>query len=294
MLYSHRYELSDNHFVVPVLKYKLLVQKIKNDHQLRKLPIFQIKNDPKKEDLLMVHDLEYLNDFLEFIPTNEIAAAEIPLTFETQEFFLHSTAASREGLLMARESGGVFINLGGGFHHAFRNRAEGFCFLNDVNVAVEAELRRKPGKALILDLDVHQGNGIINFFAERDDVVVANIHQQDNYPVKEEAGINYGLPSGTTGKEYMQVMDKLFEDIKKKAGKGYDFAVYLAGADPYKDDRLGGFLLTIEELQERDQRVKKFFHTLKVPALIVLAGGYAYNIDDIVQIHIDTVKTFLF
>ncbi|MCB1201525.1 MAG: histone deacetylase [Leptospiraceae bacterium] len=294
MLYSRRYELPDATTIVPVTKYKLLKDRILKDPVLRKIPMFEIHEGASQADLYRVHTKEYIYDFMEFIPSNEIISAEIPLTFEVQEFFLHATAGSILGLNMARESKGIFVNLSGGFHHAFTDHAEGFCYINDVCVAIEKEIARKPGKALVLDLDIHQGNGVVNFYKDRSDVLVANLHQSDNYPLKEAGGINVELESGANGADYLQALETLLTQVEHQWNAAENsFGIYLAGADPYQEDKLGGFMLTIEDLANRDRIVKDFFQRLNLPLLCVLAGGYAEKPEDIVSIYMNLLHEMM-
>lgn len=287
-LYHKSYEKLENISVIPGQKYYQLKKKIDEDESLKKIPCFEIDRHPEKDELLLTHTKEYLEDFFELNLTDNIMSSEIPLTYEIINFFLYSTRGTHLALKMAWQSGGIFANLSGGFHHAFCDHAEGFCYLNDVGVAIE-NFQKEFGKKniLVIDLDVHQGNGIAYCYGKRKDVFVFNIHQEDNYPKKEKAHLNAGLPSGTDGETYLKTLDQSLKKIEKKFKP--EIGIYLAGADPFENDVLGGFLLTKEEIAERDKRVHNFFRSKNLPYIILLAGGYAMKDSDVVGIHYNTM-----
>ncbi len=291
-VYHKSYEKLENMSVIPGKKYFQLKERLVKSDWVKDIPIFEIDRKPEREELLLFHTPDYLDDFFELNLTDNIMSSEIPLTYEIINFFLYSTRGTYLALEMAYKSGGIFANLSGGFHHAFCCHAEGFCYLNDVGYAIE-NFQKNYGKKniLVIDLDIHQGNGICYCYGKRTDVYVFNIYQEDNYPKKEEAHLNIGLPSGTDGKEYLAKLADALDIISREFQA--DLGIYLAGADPYEHDVLGGFLLSKEELITRDQMVKLYFGERNIPYVIVLAGGYAMRESDVIDIHYNTLKVSL-
>lgn len=283
--------------VIPVGKFKQVALGVKTSIEFATLPVYEVDTEPDFDTLALVHDQEYLDDLLNFDLTPRIVSSEIPLTYEILQFFLYSTAATIAAVECAYRSGGVYAALSGGFHHAYSDHAEGFCYLNDVAIAVEKfiiEHKQKNAqsqkKVLIIDLDLHQGNGISAFFENRKDVFVFSIHQSDNYPTnKEKSHLDVGLPSGTGGKTYLKALRRSLRDIEQQFIP--DLAVYLAGADPYEKDMLGDFQLTKKEMRIRDRMVHRFLVQRQIPYALVLAGGYAHKTADVVSIHMNTLKT---
>jgi acetoin utilization deacetylase AcuC-like enzyme len=183
------------------------------------------------------------------------------------------------------------VHIGGGFHHAFAGHGEGFCVLNDVAVAV-AKLRRdgEVRKAMVVDCDVHQGNGTASLFAETDDVFTYSLHQMDLYPAdKPESTLDFGLWAGDGDEKYLAALHdhipRIYEEFQP------EIIFYLAGADPYERDQLGGLRISKEGLMERGRIVIGEARRRKIPTVVLLAGGYAFDVEDTVQIHLNTVKT---
>ena len=181
---------------------------------------------------------------------------------------------------------GLAVHLGGGLHHAFAGHGEGFCLFNDVAVAI----RRLQGdgriaRAAVVDCDVHQGNGTAAIFQGDASVFTFSIHQQHNYPLhKPESDLDIGLADGAGDEIYLHDLELALPEVM--ASKP-DLVCYLAGADPYEQDQLGGLRLSLEGLRHRDAMVLEAAG--RVPVAIVLAGGYARRLDDTVTIHTNTV-----
>jgi len=218
--------------------------------------------------LCLVHTEKYLKKIFQGdLSSSEVQRLEIPFTPEIKEFSLLTVGGTIQAAEWALKTG-IAVHLGGGFHHAFPDHGEGFCLLNDIAVAVEKLLQEKKiSKAMIIDLDVHQGNGTAFIFAHRSEVFTFSLHQMDLYPAqKEKSTLDVGLWSGD---------GDLF---------------YLAGADPFARDQLGGLKLTKNALQERDRLI--IFETRKrqIPLAILLGGGYAFDVNDTVDIHLQTIK----
>ncbi len=239
--------------------------------------------------MLLVHDAEWIDKLREGTLTQrDILRLEIPYSYAMVDAFWLATGGT---ILAARNAlqEGIGFNIGGGFHHAFANYGEGFCAINDVAVAIRR--LQKDGlvrSALVVDCDVHHGNGTAAIFARDPDVATLSIHQLNNYPFeKPSSTIDIDLPDGTGDEEYLR---RLHDACDMAAGYAPDIIFYVAGADPFHGDQLGGLRLTIEGLRRRDKLVVDFARTRSIPLAIVLAGGYAANVEDTVTIHCNTAK----
>ncbi len=184
---------------------------------------------------------------------------------------------------------GVAANLAGGTHHAFRDRGEGFCVFNDAAVAARAmQAEGRAGRLLIVDCDVHQGNGTASILRGDDSVFTFSMHGARNFPfAKEASDLDIELPDGCPDEAYLQQLDHGLATAFDLARP--DLVIYLAGADPYRDDRLGRLGLSMDGLAERDRRVFARCRQQGVAAAIAMAGGYARQIDDTVSIHRNTI-----
>jgi acetoin utilization deacetylase AcuC-like enzyme len=195
-------------------------------------------------------------------------------------------AAAREALTR-----GWSANLAGGTHHAFRDRGEGFCVFNDAAIAaramqVEAGLQR----IAIVDCDVHQGNGTASIFRGDDSVFTFSMHGARNFPfAKEASDLDIELADGTGDDEYLWHLERGLDETLERSRP--QLAIYLAGADPYEDDRLGRLKLTKRGLARRDEHVLATLKARGIPVAIAMAGGYARDIEDSVAIHANTLRT---
>jgi acetoin utilization deacetylase AcuC-like enzyme len=179
------------------------------------------------------------------------------------------------------------IHLGGGLHHAFPNHGEGFCPFNDVAVAVRDLQRRDLSRVAIVDLDVHHGNGTAFIFESDPRVFTFSMHQQHNYPMwKPRGSLDVGLPDGAGDSRYLQELERALPVVM---ASNPQCVFYLAGADPYEDDQLGGLRLTREGLRRRDRMVIDAVCSAGSPLVITLAGGYARRVEDTVAIHATTI-----
>ena len=234
----------------------------------------------------LVHEQEYLDDLLGLNQSQRLHRSELPLTHAIVQAFL---LASGGTLQAARESlqAGSSMNLSGGFHHAFADHAEGFCYLNDVAIAIRVlQHEGKIERALVLDLDVHQGNGTARIFRNDDTVFTFSIHEENNYPIKETSDLDVGLDTGCSDGTYLALLGQSFEQIKRDVQPNMVF--YLAGVDPFEEDLLGGIQLTRGGMARRDRMVRELFPGM--PLVTVLAGGYARNTDDTVDLHVQTCR----
>jgi acetoin utilization deacetylase AcuC-like enzyme len=181
----------------------------------------------------------------------------------------------------------VCVHLGGGFHHAFPGHAEGFCYINDIAIAIRILQRRGIiARALVIDCDLHQGNGTAHIFAKDPDVFTISIHQENLYPQKVCSDIDVGLDDFTGDDEYLEALKRAYPPSLEKHNPA--LIIFVAGADPYEDDQIGSLQLTKPGLLARDEMVFGHAHRLGIPIIVVLAGGYARNIADTVDIHTQT------
>ena len=186
---------------------------------------------------------------------------------------------------------GVSANLAGGTHHAFYDRGEGFCVFNDAAVAARAmQAEGRAKRILVVDCDVHQGNGTASILAGDDSIFTFSIHGARNFPfAKERSDLDIELPDGCSDTAYLLRLDEGLDTAFDLARP--DLVIYLAGADPYVDDRLGRLSLSLDGLAERDRRVFSRCQAHGTPIAIAMAGGYARNIDDTVAIHANTIRS---
>jgi acetoin utilization deacetylase AcuC-like enzyme len=286
VFYSHAYEIALPGHVWPTSKYRLIAEALADSVTL-------VEPVPASwDDLALVHTGDYLRRLRDGALTPEdIATLELPWHPELTEAFRVMTggtvAAARAALADGRAA-----HLGGGLHHAFANHGEGFCPVNDVAVAVRVlqaagELRR----AAIVDLDVHHGNGTAMIFERDPSVFTFSMHQQHNYPMfKPRGDLDVGLADGTGDDEYLA---RLGTALPRVLASEPDLVVYLAGADPYEGDRLGGLALTKTGLATRDRAVFEAARQAGVPVATVLAGGYATDVRDTAAIHTATIRAQL-
>jgi acetoin utilization deacetylase AcuC-like enzyme len=287
-IYSDNYWADLGEHVFPVVKYKLIYEALLR--RGAKKESFLAPQLAKEEDLLLVHTPKYLKK-LETgdLSHSEILSLELPYSPELLKFavlFVGGTILTAEKAL----EDGLAVHIGGGFHHAFPDHGEGFCVLSDV--AVSLEKMKKEGKverAMVVDCDLHQGNGNAFIFAKKDYAFTFSIHQMDNYPAqKPSSSVDVGLWTGDGDEKYLSKLrsnfPRLYQDFQP------DLIFYLAGADPYEKDQLGGLRLTMEGLRERDRIVIEEARKLRIPVAILFAGGYATQVKDTVSIHLNTVK----
>jgi acetoin utilization deacetylase AcuC-like enzyme len=185
---------------------------------------------------------------------------------------------------------GLAVHIGGGFHHAFPDHGEGFCILNDVAVALEKQrVEGKIKKAMVVDCDLHQGNGTASIFAKKDYAFTFSIHQMDIYPAdKPSSNLDVGLWAGDGDEKYLAALREHFPRLYRKFKP--DLVFYLAGADPLESDQLGGLMITKHGLMERDWIIIEGARRLSIPLVVLFAGGYARDVEDSVAVHLNTIK----
>ena len=287
LVHSDRYACDIGPHVFPTQKYAAVVAALAADGSLDAVERLE-SVAASREELLAVHTAEYLDDLEGLRVTSRTMWSELPLTAEIVTAYTFAAggtiAAAREAL--ARGAG---IHVGGGFHHAFADRAEGFCYLNDLAVAARAMQREgKARRIAIVDLDVHQGNGTARIFAGDPDVFTFSMHGERNYPFRRERStLDVELPDGCGDAEYLDRLDRHLGAVLDEAAP--ELVVYLAGADPYRHDRFGRLGLGLAGLRARDRAVFLACRRRGLPVVLTLAGGYARELDDIVEIHCGTV-----
>ena len=244
------------------------------------------------DDLALVHTPEYLDKVRKgHLTDEEIRTLELPWLPSLVDGFRLMTGGTCQAAELALGSGRA-VHLGGGLHHAFPDHGEGFCLFNDVAVALRRLQRdNRVKQAAVVDCDVHHGNGTAFIFAGDPTVFTFSIHQQQNYPAwKPASDLDIGLPDRTTDDEYLaRLADRLPSVIRSHP----QIIVYVAGSDPFAGDRLGGLALTLEGLRRRDRLVLDAAAAASIPVAVVLAGGYALEVGDTVQAHVNTVVEVL-
>ena len=289
-VWNPEYRVSFWWHLFPVKKYLLIYNRILEEKILT--PGDFIQSGPLCDrDLTLVHSRGYMvRLYLLALTPMGLINGENPISRNIFKKLKVACGGTYLACKIALEKG-MGMNLSGGFHHAFAGHEEGFCHLNDMAVAIrKLQVERYIDRAMVIDCDVHQGNGTASIFQGDDTVFTFSIHQDDIYPY-EKAYSNYDISLHGSlrvdDEKYLEQLKVLPDLIKKHRP---DLVIYLAGADPFKKDRLGGFLLTKQGLMDRDVYVLKLCAKLSIPVAIVLGGGYAPNIDDTVEIHLNTVR----
>jgi len=241
-----------------------------------------------RDDLLLVHTPRFVAEIerLTADPARIVQRYEIPLSRGVVEAVEFHCEGTRRAVLAALERG-CALNLGGGFHHAFADRGEGFCLWNDVVVALRAARRDgRLARAAVVDLDLHQGNGTAALLEDDADFTTYSIHQEDLYPVpKRRSALDVGLPGGSGDAEYLGALRDTLPGFLEKGGA--ELLLYVAGADPFERDRLGDLKLTRAGLRARDEFVLEEARRRGMKVAAVVAGGYAPDVADVVAIHVD-------
>jgi acetoin utilization deacetylase AcuC-like enzyme len=241
------------------------------------------------EDVARIHTRDYLHKAKTGqLSQDEAQILEVPWSPALAAGSWLAAGAAIEGGRLARRDGCAVV-IGGGFHHAFPDHGEGFCLLHDVAIAVAAlRAQGTVRRVAVLDLDVHQGNGTAAILGSDPEAFTVSLHQQDNYPFfKPHSHLDVGLPDVTGDRAYLEALEG---PLQRTIEFRPDLLFYLAGADPYERDLLGGLDLTLAGLRERDRRVFAAARAGGVPVAVTLAGGYARDTDDTVLIHAGTIQ----
>lgn len=292
IVWSPRYEVDIGAHVFPTVKYRLVRERLLALGTLEEED-FVLAEPISWEDLARVHTPGYLRKVREgdFSWADE-RLLELPFSPRLREASLHCCGGTLQTARLASSSG-VAVHLGGGFHHAFQDHGEGFCLLNDVAVALAVLLdERTIRRAAVVDLDVHHGNGTAAIFRGDERVFTFSMHQENNYPFPKPPGdLDIGLEDGTRDDAYLAALRKGLDRVFRQQDP--ELVIYLAGADPFVEDQLGGLALSRWGLEARDRYVLEECRRLGVPAAVLLAGGYARRLEDTVGIHTRTVEVAL-
>ena len=285
----------NDHFVLPLppghrfpmQKYALLRAAVQAwaPHALSEAPA------ASEDELRLAHTADYVRRMLDgSLSEQEVRRIGFPWSPPMAERARRSVGATIAAARAALRDG-IAVNLAGGTHHAHADHGEGFCCFNDVAVATRVLQReRAVERVLICDLDVHQGNGTAAIFAGDASVFTFSMHGERNFPARKEAStLDVALPDGCTDEDYLAALRAQLPGIIDRFRPQMMF--YLAGADPYAGDRLGRLALSKAGLAERDRMVLRLARDTGLPVAVTMAGGYADEVDDIVDIHFNTVRT---
>ena len=293
VFYSARYEVALPGHVWPTAKYRLIAERLGYGGHTggSRLSGLTFLEPPLAswDDLALVHAAEYLAKLRDgSLTADEIATLELPWMPGFADPFRLMAGGTCAAAAAALQDG-CAAHLGGGLHHAFAGHGEGFCPLNDVAVAIRVLQRdRRIRRAAVVDLDVHHGNGTAMIFERDPDVFTFSMHQQHNYPFfKPRGDLDIGLEDGVRDERYLGF---LHGALPRVIAFRPELIVYVAGADPFEQDRLGGLKLTKAGLAERDQLVIDAARIAGIPVATVLAGGYAVDVLDTVDIHVATLE----
>lgn len=289
LVYHERYDLHFGDHVFPSRKFKWL-----HDRLLRTgfavAADFVVPPPATDEDLALAHDRAWIDKLSSAtLSYQEALQLEVPYSRHLVEGFWLAAGGSTLAARLALQDG-IGYNVGGGFHHAHADHGEGFCAINDIAVAVRCAQRDGlAARAMVVDCDVHQGNGTAAIFAGDASVFTLSIHQHNNYPaLKPPSSLDIDLADGVADDEYLDRLGEAFRPALDRFRP--ELIVYVAGADPYCDDQLGGLSLSLAGLRERDRMVIHSALEAGVPVAIVLAGGYAQHVEDTVVIHANTAE----
>jgi len=290
-VYSPAYCCDIGAHVFPTDKYRLLYEKMLSTG-LASADDFARPEPAARADLELVHTPAYIDDLLAVRLSERTIRSEMPISREIIDSFILGAGGTMLACRLAVEGATLTMNLAGGFHHAFPDWAEGFCYVNDVAVAIAA-LRRDglADRVLVVDCDLHQGNGTAYIFRDVPEVFTLSIHQENLYPIKQQSDLDIGLPDFCSGSYYLRALKRGLESAIE--GHGPEFILYVAGADPYEQDQLGSLMLSMEDLKRRDEIVLGACADRGVPAAATLAGGYAVRLEDTVDIHYGTARTIV-
>ena len=318
LVYSDDYYLPIGAHVFPAEKYRR-IQKRLLETGVAEAGDFVSPQPASDQDVLLVHTPQYVHKLKTgTLSAREELEMEVPYSAELVRAFWLAAGGSILAADFALNQG-VGFNIGGGFHHAFPDHGEGFCMIHDVAVAIRRMQRDdKIRRAMTLDCDVHQGNGTAAIFAgmriprpaqplpswsasmfaqpptakvreaHEGDVFTISLHQENNYPAwKPPSSIDVDLPDETGDEDYLGWLDNALSSGLRQFEP--ELLCYVAGADPYREDQLGGLSLSIEGLKRRDELVFRAAKAKEIPVMVTLAGGYARDVEDTVTVHCNTV-----
>jgi len=315
LVYSDQYFLPIGAHVFPAQKYRMIHDRLLSTGEAD-ADDFIVPKPASDDDVRLVHGADYVDRLLNGnISPQEELQMELPYSAELVKAFWLSAGGSILASERALETG-ICVNIGGGFHHAHPDHGEGFCMIHDVAIAIrKMQKLGKIRRAMTVDCDVHDGNGTAAIFpptqrsgrplpsisaaqvqsklvdtvaSDGGDVFTISLHQANNYPAyKPPSSIDVNLPDAVEDQQYLAWLDQALSSGLRSFSP--DLLYYIAGADPYREDQLGGLALTIDGLQRRDALVFEVAKARGIPVMVTYAGGYARNVQDTVTIHVNTI-----
>jgi acetoin utilization deacetylase AcuC-like enzyme len=288
LVYHEHYDLNLGAHVFPSQKFRLIAEALLAEGIATKAD-FLCPQQASDEDILRVHSADWVRKLKTgTLTASEVMKLEVPYSPELVEaVWLAAGGTTLAGQCALRDGFGA--NIGGGFHHAYASHGEGFCAIHDVAVAIRRlQADHAIRKAMVVDTDVHHGNGTASIFGKDESVFTISIHQDNNYPAhKPPSDIDLNMWDRADDEEYL---GELIPTVQKALNEFRpDIVFYIGGADPFCEDQLGGLSLTKKGLSERDRRVFEEARRRGIPVATTLAGGYARRIEDTVRIHVNTM-----
>lgn len=288
VVYHDKYDLNLGPHVFPSQKFRLIAETLLREGIATHEDFLQ-PTPASDEDILRVHTPEWVRKLKTGkLTSSDVILLEIPYSPELVEaVWLAAGGSILAGQCALRDGFGA--NLGGGFHHAYPDHGEGFCAIHDVAVAIRRlQADKAIRKAMVVDTDVHHGNGTAAIFRDDPSVFTISIHQENNYPAhKPASSVDLHMMDRVDDEEYLRALvpavQKALDEFRP------DLMFYIGGADPFCEDQLGGLSLSKRGLLERDSRVFEEARRRGVPAATTLAGGYARRVEDTVRIHVNTI-----
>ncbi|MES2485015.1 MAG: histone deacetylase [Bacteroidota bacterium] len=285
----YKHSLPEGHRF-PMVKYELLPQQLLYEGTVTEADIF-VPGLPDMAHVLAVHDKNYVDDLLNLtVDARAVRKTGFPLS----EVLVERELRIAQGTIMGAEKAlqtGIAFNIAGGTHHAYSTHGEAFCLLNDQAIAARYLLDKNLAKKiLIVDLDVHQGNGTAEIFANDSRVFTFSMHGQGNYPFKKEVSdLDIALKDGIGDAEYLAVLQDILPKLIE--AEKPDFIFYLSGVDILASDKLGKLGCTLAGCKQRDVFVLTLCHSLGIPVQCSMGGGYSPDIKTIIEAHANTYRT---
>lgn len=273
----------------PMIKYELLPQQLLHEGTVTDTQFF-VSELPNIEDIYAVHDKEYVNQLINLsLDPKAVRKIGFPLSAELVERELRLAQGTIIGAKNALKDC-IAFNIAGGTHHAYSNRGEAFCLLNDQAIAAQYLLNHSLAKQiLIIDLDVHQGNGTAEIFQNNSQVFTFSVHGKSNYPFKKEnSNLDIALADDTSDEEYLKIIEKYIPKLINEIQP--DFIFYLSGVDILATDKLGKLGCSIEACKKRDEIVFSNCHNMQIPVQVSMGGGYSPDIKTIIEAHANTYR----
>lgn len=288
LVYHKGYDLNLGEHVFPSQKFHLIAETLLRE-EIAAREDFLTPAPTADEDILRVHTADWVHKLKTgTLTASEIMKLEIPYSQEAVEAcWLAAGGSILAGKAALRD--GFGCNLGGGFHHAYPGHGEGFCAIHDVAVAIR-RLQHDGAirKAIVVDTDVHQGNGTASIFANDESVFTLSIHQVNNYPArKPPSDVDLEMADRVEDDEYLAALIPAVQAALDEFQP--EILFYVGGADPFCEDQLGGLMLTKKGLMTRDRRVFEEARRRGIPVATTLAGGYARRVEDTIRIHVNTI-----